>query len=365
MIRWRTRFGLMSIVLGVMLSSCQTPATPSPVLSLKPTEQVSILVSPNAPAQIKREGWKDYQPTGFGTLVYSTDLLKTNGPVMLLCSDIQTVRTLTGLGSNPCPLVQNAESLTYDDMWLESGTRTPIPDSVPYILYPRSTSILEPRPILRWHNTGAISYTVEIRQGASLHWRQIEATSDTLAYPANAPELVAGKDYLLVITDNTSGRDSTEDPNKGLGFQVVDASQRVDLENRQQALSNLSDLDPAAQKLALALLYDQVQISGRGLWGEASALLHEVATAQPNAPAVQLRLGDTLGKIKLWGEAEVAYEAAFTMAQTLSQLENQAEALAALWRITGNQAQFDQAVRLYEQLGATSHADKLRNEQGP
>jgi hypothetical protein len=356
---------LMGIMLTGILTSCQSLSTPPPASQSKQQAQVSLLVNLDAPAYIKREGWIDYQPVGFGELVYPTDLLKTEGKITLLCADMQTIETTTGLNRNPCPLPFNGQSLTYDDMWVASGERSVPTSSVPYIIYPRSTTILEPRPLLHWHDTGAVDYTVKIWQGADPIWQQTDVKSNTLMYPSEAPELVAGKDYLLVVTDNTAGVDSTADPNKGLGFQVVSADQRAEIEKQQQAILSLVGLDTGAQKLALALYDNNINIGGRGLWGEACTMLEEVAQVQPKAPAVTLRLGDELDKVELWNEAQAAYKTALIQAQMLKDLESQADALAALWRITGDQTSFNQAVSLYEQIGAKDKADQLQKELKP
>jgi hypothetical protein len=351
----------------VILASCQTKPTavPSvPVLEKAIQVHLSLLANLDAPAYVKREGWVNYQPVGFGALVYPTDLLKSVGQVTLLCADMHTVKTLSGLDRNPCPLSSTNQVLIYDEMHFASGTRSPALSTLPYILYPRSTVILDSHPVLRWHSTGATNYTVEIQQGINVLWRQADVTGDMLVYPADAPALLSGKDYLLVVTDNFSSQSSTMDLNKGLGFQIASSSQAAEIE-KQKAKLNSSGLDGTVQKLALALYYNQLQINGRGLWGESSQLLAEVVQSQPTAPAVYLRLGETLSKMKLWAEAQAVYETALAQAQALNDLESQAEALAALWRITGNQAQFDQAVSFYEQLGVKDKADEIKKELKP
>jgi hypothetical protein len=345
------------------LSGCQPTETPTPVLSLDQAAQVSLLVDLDSPVYIKREGWTSYQRTDFGALVYPTDLLKPERQITLLCADMRTIQTLAGLGRNPCPLFSDDQLLSYDEMKFSTGVRSAPKNSVPYILYPRSTSIQELNPILRWHNTDAATYTVEIWQGAKLVWQATDVTGDSVAYPKTAPKLQTNKDYLLIVTDNTTGEVSTTDPNKGLGFQTISIDQRAELETQQQQiLSNLAVLDSTAQKLALGIYYSQNLFGGRGIWGEAQALLTEVIQSKPTAPAVQLRLGEVMGKMRLWTEAQAVYENALIQAQNLNDLESQAEALAALWRITQDQAQFDKAMNLLEQLGDKEKASILKSE---
>jgi hypothetical protein len=192
-----TRFGLFVTLLAFLIGGCQSAL---PTLPPGQQSQVSLLVSLDSSTQIKREGWKDYQPVGFGTLVHPTDLLKTNGNVTLLCADLQTVKTLTNEGRNPCPFLSNNIVLQYDDMLFSPGVRGNTATTIPILISPRNTAILDAHPRLRWKDTGAASYIVEIRQGSKSVWTKKEVASTEITYPADAPMLEAGKDYLLVIT---------------------------------------------------------------------------------------------------------------------------------------------------------------------
>jgi hypothetical protein len=246
--RLSTSFGWFFVLLAILLSSCQLAPTPLPP---DQQAQVSLLVSLDSSTQIKREEWKDYQPAGFGALVYPTDLLKTGKSVTLLCADLQTIKTLTDLGRNPCPLSDNGFALKYDDMLFSPGVRGNTASIIPTLISPRNTTILDSHPLLRWQDTGAASYAVEIHQGGKSVWIAKDIVGTEVAYPADAPMLETGKDYLLVVTDNTTGHSSTEDKEKGLGFQVVSNSERVEIEARHQAILNLVELDVTAQKLVL------------------------------------------------------------------------------------------------------------------
>jgi hypothetical protein len=361
--RLSTNFGYFFILLAVLLSGCQL--TPTPLIRDQQA-QVSLLVSLDTSAQIKREGWKDYQPVGFGALVYATDLLRTDGNITLLCADLQTIKTLTGLGRNPCPLQSDGFALQYDDMLFSPGVRGSTASTIPTLISPRNTTILDSHPILRWHDTGTATYTVEIYQGSKSVWIAKNIVGTEIVYPAEAPMLVAGKDYLLVITDNATGRSSTDDTEKGLGFQIVSEAERVEIETQRQSVFNLDGLDEPAEKLALVMYYINLRIGGRGLWNDARILLEEVIQARPNEPVIFLRLGDVLAKMKLWDEASTAYDTARIQAKNLKDLETQADALAALWRIEPSQMLYGQeAATYYEQIGASAKAQALKKEMNP
>lgn len=338
------------------------PASPS-ALSVS-TPEIALLVSSNASVRLKRDGWKSSQPTGFGTLVNSLDLLESDSPAQVLCADLHTVKELTGLQRNPCTNLPGRSLLRVGGLEFGTGTRSlSISKEIPYVIHPRNTFILNGHPILRWNNTGATAYTVEIKQGAISIWKQTGTRGNFVAYPVSAPPLLPATDYLLVITDETSGRKSDSDPNKSLGFQVLRKEHRDFLEAQRTMISELPGLDEAARQLAMGVLYDQFVADGRGLWGEAQELLEQVAQAQPNAPAVQLRLGQIFEKIKLGDMAQKAYEDAQTAAVTSADLESQAYAAVGFWHVTGKQEHFDRALSLYEQLGSTEQADRLRKEK--
>jgi hypothetical protein len=293
----------------------------------------------------------------------------------LLCADLQTLKSVSGTGGNPCQGFASG-LLEYDGMRFASGPRqgniqatagpnaTPTPP-IPRILYPRSTSVLETHPLLQWESTGATNYTAEIHQGAKVIWSQT-AQTNRLVYPDGAPALQAGVDYQLVVRDNATGKVSSDEAEKGLGFQVMSTQERQKIEGLKQAITSLAGLDAPAQKLALAVLFMNLKLSdGRGLWGEARTLLDEVAQAYPAAPAVQLRRGEALTALKLWPEAQAAYESALTEARKINDIESQAAALAALWRLTRNPADVDNALALYTQLGAADQVTQLQKEKTP
>lgn len=355
-----------SLFLLLILCGCQVSPTASvPTIAPNQFTKISLLVSTDAVAYIKREGWTDYQPVSFGTFIYPTDLIRSDSYLTILCADMQTVKTMTGSARNPCPLPSPDQALHFEGMFFSSGSRGVPSQIVPSIIYPRGTNILESRPILQWSSTGASKYTIEIWQGSDLVWKKLEVKDNVLAYPAEAPELQSGEEYLLVVTDDDTGHKSSGDSNKGLGFQVIDPNTFIELGKQEQLISNIEALDTAAKKLALALVYQQTKVNGRGLWGEASLLLGQVSDEEPNAPVVFLLLGDVFERMKLWNEAQEAYNSAIIRAQELKDIESQAIGLTALWRINGQRELAQKAITLYENLGDNDTADQLRIELNP
>lgn len=67
---------------------------------------------------------------------------------------------------------------------------------------------------------------------------------------------------------------------------MVGAEQQAEIVSKQHAISDLVELDDAAQKMAFALYLDQIEVNDRGLWAEAAALFEENTKDQPGAHAV-------------------------------------------------------------------------------
>jgi hypothetical protein len=281
---------------------------------------------------------------GFGALIQYDDLLKVDGTATILCGDL-TLRTIEGRDSCPCPPgpdILSHEGAHYRD----------IPKNVPYIQHPRNTLVLDARPLLRWHDTGASDYTVSIVQGGRAIWQQDDVVGREMEYPVDAPPLQPGVDYLLVVEDNDTGVGSGADPTPGTGFQVVAAVDRAAIETHRDEILVLSSLDGPARDFALAVYYATWRPSegGRSLWGETWLLLESVVQTY-DTPAVHLWTGDALSAMKLFDEAETTYQMALGCAEDLDDLESRAAAHVELWRIAQDQNHHDRALELYQTLG--------------
>lgn len=348
---------ILSILsLSLLLAMCDKD---KPVAS---GQEVNLLVATSGTVRLKRDGWKDYVPVAAGARLLPTDLLEVNGSATVLCAG-PLVKTLTDLGKTPCPAER--ASFVYDGARFSSGQRAALPQDLPYILFPRNTLVLDPRPRLTWHDTGAVSYTVMIVDSSGKTvWEQAEITDTAFQYPEDAPALQPERDYLLLVRD-ANGKTSEDDPAKGLGFRVVDAAARPDVEQQRDVLLKLEGLDESSRLLALAVFYATWRGEGeRGLWGEAFQLLEQVAQDR-DTPAVRLWMGDVLRAMSLPDEATAAYEQARQQAEATGDRASQATAEAGLWRVTGEQAQLDVALQLYTDLGDQGEAAALRAESAP
>jgi hypothetical protein len=277
-----------------------------------------------------------------------------DGSAQVLCGDL-TLRTLHD-GRDSCPCPPSEGRLAKGDSYYRS-----IPENLPYIQHPRNTLVLESRPLLRWHATGALSYTVAIRSSGKIIWRQEGVKDNTMTYPADAPTLEPGVDYGLVVQDNATGVQSDADPARGIGFRMASPAQEDALVAHCGEIPTLSDLDVPSLDYALALCYATwaPEGGGHGPWGAAWLRLEAVAQTH-DTPAVYLWMGHLLRTMKSPTDAEAAYRAALARAEAMGDVESQAAAHAGLWWVTQDKAHWAQAVALYEQLGDAAAVEELR-----
>ena len=354
-----------TITLSPPLPSPTPTTTPAPMTTPSPPpssstvtpepahypDELHLLVGIEGKIRLKRQAWSDYQPTTFGARLRRGDLLLPDGRATVLCADLslQHVQAESGV---PCPVQEPV-------LWRgKSKVVTPRgPDVlIPYVLHPRSTKVLSPTPLLRWHDAGAGSYTVIVRGGRQ-EWKQEGVTGSEIQYPTDAPGLKPGVDYMLVVIDEDRKRASTEDPCKGLGFRVFSDEERDQVEARSADIEGL-ELDEPTREFVLATFY-----AGQELRSEALVLLDDVSGTL-YTPAVHLWRGDLLREVCFPDEAVLAYQVALEQAETLGDKESQAAAHAALWRLMGDEAHLEQAVELYEELGDKGQAETLREEKG-
>jgi len=308
--------------------------------------------------ELKREGWNQYVPVGFGTILHPTDLVKAEGSGSILCSDL-TVQSIPERGRPPCPFVRGW--LEYNEYEFGSGPRG-APEEIPYIIFPRNTALIDPNPNLMWKNTNSKSYTVSIRNTETEEtiWEDDKVIGDSVNYPLSAPLLISSVDYLLIVKDNDTGYSSLDDPAKGLGFELLNDDLIILIEQRQSEIFNHSNLDESAKNLALAIYYLNFEAqNSRRIWGEALLILEDIAK-EKRSPAVYLQLGNTLLAIKLQSEAEVAFETALQLAEMMRDLEAQASAYIGLWHVFGDSGYMYEALSLYKELGDQSNAEKYR-----
>ena len=319
------------------------------MMSLGYTEQVSgQTASPpklhfwiEGNGTLNRSRQTGYIPVSIGAKIQRGDLIAPadGQTVKILCADL----SLHLLNRNsPCTCSDDQGDIVYDG-WKMSRPMG-VGSAIPYILQPRRTAILGQKPLLKWYDTGASSYTVKlVDEAINVVWQANNVTLNQIEYPGK-PQLQPGKTYLLKVIDNDTGDHSGKDLMKGIGFQLLDdeSIKTIDLYAKKiQAL----DLNEKSQIFAIAVYY-----ATQGVYGEALSLLENISS-DLSTPAVHVWRGHMYGAMRLAAEAETAYTQALELAEAEGDLYTQAEAAGGLWCITRNQQYHDAAVQLHHTMG--------------
>jgi hypothetical protein len=274
-----------------------------------------------------------------GTEVRRGDILfsQSGQPIKILCSDL-SLEVLEREGPCPC-----SEKIILDYKGYRVDTPMGVTQSIPYIVFPRHTKILDSSLVLRWKDTGASSYTVKIQDETGMTvWQSEDVSGNTIQLPA-AIRLEKGKKYLLLVTDNDTGAYSGDDPVKGLGFSILDDNEKAEVLMYQRKIEKL-DLQPDGKTFALAVYY-----ATQGLSGEALQLL-DILEPRQLTPAMWLWKANIYGENYLVNEAKQAYQQALDDALASGEKYIQAEANAGLWCVTNEQEYYRAAKKLFDDL---------------
>lgn len=354
------QIGLVVLML-LSMSGCNDGGPPP----AQPEAIYGLLIKADGQVDVSRQRWDtgQWSPVSVGALIADDDLLEVAaGSATLLCPDLSVQQVSGGPDNSPCPRVSTPGTFTYQGYQVRGGVRG-IDRNVPYILFPRQALILEERPLLRWHDTGAASYTVALEANGETIWTADDVTGTELRYPDTALE--PGTTYQLVVQDTATGRSSLEDSTRGTGFRLADAEERAAIAQQWQQISALDALDAAEQQLAFAVYLMSNTPNDPpafGYWGAAWLLLEDAAQVY-DTPTVWRRQGEAFQAMRLPNEAEQAYQRALQQAETQGNREEQAAALEGLWRVTDAEGYRDQAITLYEELGDEQQISALQDTQ--
>lgn len=348
---------LLTIWLAVLLSACQVSSTRAglPAVATQSNGQATsphFLLSTGMGAVVKRHAWTQYLPVEFGAALQDGDLLKIEGQARILCADLH-VNTISGIDSVPCRTASGVLKYRGADFLIPRAA----PGDVPYVLFPRNTLLLDSRPQLRWHDTGAGSYSVAIRNEQGKVWSLSGVVSTTLDYPTGESSLAPGVTYSLWVRDDDTQHTSDEAVVAGFGFQVADATVQQRVQETCGLVATLPELDSTGREFAYAVCLASLtpdEHSGFAPIGEALLRFEQLALQRPT-PAVLLWHADMLAATDLVAEARTAYAAALAAAERLGDIESQLEATKSLWCLATNQKLGDElasrAMQLAQALG--------------
>lgn len=189
----------------------------------------------------------------------------------------------TCLAANETLKAQQNNDLDDEDL-LPSRGAVAVSDNIPYIISPRRTLLLNGRPIIRWNPVkDATSYTVIVKGPSGYLW-QNEVTENEVVYPGE-PVLKPGVYYTIIVDANT-GASSLDDENLVQGFEVINESDRLNLQNAAATTEE--------ESLKLAKLYRE-----NSLRSEAIAILEKLATRGSDNEEIYQLLGKLYREIGL------------------------------------------------------------------
>ncbi len=156
-----------------------------------------------------------------------------------------------------------------DEDLLPSRGAVAVSETIPYVISPRRTLLLNGRPMIRWNPVkDATSYTVIVKGPSGYLW-QNEVTENEVVYPGE-PVLEPGVYYTIIVDANT-GASSLDDENLVQGFEIINESDRLQIKNAAGAI----EASTAEEKsLKLARFYRE-----NNLRSEAIALLEKLAAS--------------------------------------------------------------------------------------
>jgi tetratricopeptide (TPR) repeat protein len=210
------------------------------------------------------------------------------------------------------------------------------------------------------NGTGGYRLTVTLPNGES--WSK-ETLDNRLAYPADAPPLVA--DGLPNIVELTSGDDAAGTAVDKTKLRVLTATVQTELAQAEAEIRALP-LDKSSQNLFLAQLYRQHE-----MWLAALDQLVPLAqTQQPHSATLWQQVGDLYMQVELYVQAEQSYNQALAAARANEDLHGQGAAQFGLARTARAFDETDQALEhlkaaeaLYRQAGQIDLAEVVTKEQ--
>ena len=359
----------MSLMLtAVVWNTSSNRGTMMP-MAVAATRRVSNgqIIQINGDVQLKRSLGRIIRPT-IGTQVYPGDELLTarGAQVLVQCADLKMWSVEAGENRlNSClEATEEAECTpgTYkcphrgDDIAWNNA-------SIPYVISPRRTALLNDKPTLRWNPVaGETNYTVSI-EGEGVNWTT-QVSSPQVIYSGESP-LKPGSSYLLMVKANSTGVSSLDEPVRpgGLNFSLLGENQAQLVRAAKEQIEQQKWTDQA-KALALAHLYTK-----NDLISEAITTLEELVQSGVQTAPIYRTLGDLyLNYLALVPQARDYYSKAVELASS-NNLEERTAAQDGLGQVQKALGNKDEAVRWltqardgYKSLGDSERASALEKQ---
>jgi len=182
------------------------------------------------------------------------------------------------------------------------------PDAAALLLEPRRTELLAASPAFRWRSVeGAARYRVAVSGDAGELWNR-EVEGSALDYPADAPALAPGGDYLWEVR---AFSDRGELRREESSFHLLAAEEAAGV---RASLTRISEVaggaeGPAARFLSGSYLF------GRGLYRDAARQFEALSLLVPGSPAPHEALGNVYRAVGLMDLAAAEYQQALSLSR--------------------------------------------------
>lgn len=297
-------------------------------------------------------------------VVHTGDVIKVTRPVIgsMVCDNVAgTVVLKSTPRTQPVPCLNKPKEgilIGRNGRLFDSRTMSDTTFAAfPIVLSPRSTKLLDARPLLRWTTiNNAASYKITVRWNEGSWSTTVPAKSDVqtqeIIYPPPcasgqdtdcASPLKPGESYKLIVEANR--RDSEEEGLPNLGFTLLTTTDAQKVRKKAAEIEHLA-LSGSLKTYMLASFYANNELNA-----DAIAILERDLGSQQNPAAIRL-LGDLYLKSGLLHRAETLY---------LSLLKPD---VAALDTPAGSAITHHMLGEIYELLGNTQEAIKYYVEAG-
>lgn len=312
--------------------------------------------------KLQRSTWSDFFSVSSGTYLNDSDLLlPTSGSnIVVLCDDLN----LWMVPSNVKSGVTNGCSKTTEPIITRPqgnigntrGTKDP---TTPYVISPRSTKIINSKPLIIWNPVPQTEkYIVQIEENGNLIWNA-ETDRTQISYPGE-PNLKRETSYLVKIMSDT-GISSEDNLSIDSTFKLINQTEEEEITSLTEKISSL-DLSSEQKDYAVAALY-----ASKGFDAESNLLLDKiVANDTKNVQAI-LNLGKGYLKIGLPLNAKTYFEKTIELAETNNDIESMAQAQEALAQTLLDIGRRDDGIQMllqaeasFKSLGDNKHSEKLK-----
>lgn len=350
---------LFLFVISMLMAACDQRQAYTDLESTSDQEAVeglpNLLVQAKGSVQIRREGWKDFLPVGFGALIVPGDLLRVSDGslVSVFCgSDSTWDESLIELSADGLEHGVPCRSGRPPRPWSDvAAARGENESDIPFVITPRNSALGSDRPFLRWNDIGVSSYTISI-MGEDLQNRApIEVSESEIPWPGEWPPLEPGANYVLIVDGEDIKSNDGNEGNIGLGFWLLPDEESQRIQSLEEIIRS-QNMSVEGTDLLIAELYQN-----NNMRAEAAQRLQSAISVQPSA-AMWLKYGRLQLEIGLPGEAIQAFNQALNAAKADGQLEVEAASLIGLGlanRILGDESAvgelFNGAAEIFQQIG--------------